>query len=203
MGPWFESRSRSQIQEPSLTAGFFIACRLSPGTTSQAIRFVRPSGAALKRVQLRCRVQVAEPNSRTQPNRWVFFACRLSPGTTSQVIRFVCPSGAALKRVQLRCRVQIAEPNSKASADLVLLKALILQLQEQVALLRHKLFSPKSERSPEDTDSPQLAMFNEAEELIEGKRSINPVLADGVVFRKQLALASSSTATALRSLRRC
>ena len=39
--------------------------------------------------------------------------------------------------------------------------------------------------------------------LIQRKRSINPVLADGVVFRKQLALASSSTATALRSLRRC
>ena len=51
--------------------------------------------------------------------------------------------------------------------DPVLLKALILQLQEQVALLRHKLFSPKSERSPEDADSPQLAMFNEAEELVE------------------------------------
>src|SRR3990167_4604911 len=34
--------------------------------------------------------------------------------------------------------------------DLVLLKALILQLQEENALLRHKLFSPKSERSPED-----------------------------------------------------
>ena len=46
--------------------------------------------------------------------------------------------------------------------DPVLLKALVLQLQEQVALLRHKLFSPKSERSPEDADSPQLAMFNEA-----------------------------------------
>ncbi|OZB32905.1 MAG: hypothetical protein B7X51_05310 [Pseudomonas sp. 34-62-33] len=45
--------------------------------------------------------------------------------------------------------------------------ARIEQLQEQVALLRHKLFSPKSERNPEDTDSPQLAMFNEAEELIE------------------------------------
>lgn len=43
----------------------------------------------------------------------------------------------------------------------------IEQLREQVALLRHKLFSPKSERSPEDADSPQLAMFNEAEELIE------------------------------------
>ena len=51
--------------------------------------------------------------------------------------------------------------------DPVLLKALVLQLQEQVALLRHKLFSPKSERSPEDADSPQLAMFNEAEELVE------------------------------------
>ena len=51
--------------------------------------------------------------------------------------------------------------------DPVLLKALILQLQEENALLRHKLFSPKSERSPEDADSPQLAMFNEAEELIE------------------------------------
>src|SRR5690606_22018082 len=58
--------------------------------------------------------------------------------------------------------------------DPVLLKQMLLlaqgkvaQLQEQVALLRHKLFSPKSERSPEDADSPQLAMFNEAEELVE------------------------------------
>uniref|UniRef100_UPI0013CE0E7A IS66 family transposase n=1 Tax=Pseudomonas aeruginosa TaxID=287 RepID=UPI0013CE0E7A len=58
--------------------------------------------------------------------------------------------------------------------DPVLLKQMLLlaqgkvaQLQEQVALLRHKLFSPKSERSPEDADSPQLAMFNEVEELIE------------------------------------
>ena len=61
--------------------------------------------------------------------------------------------------------------------DPVLLKQMLLlaqgkvaQLQEQVALLRHKLFSPKSERSPEDADSPQLAMFNEVEELIEGMR---------------------------------
>nr|WP_313209446.1 hypothetical protein [Stutzerimonas nitrititolerans] len=44
--------------------------------------------------------------------------------------------------------------------DLVLLKALILQLQEENALLRHKLFSPKSERSPEEADSPQLAMLS-------------------------------------------
>jgi transposase len=58
--------------------------------------------------------------------------------------------------------------------DPVLLKQMLLlaqgkvaQLQEQVALLRHKLFSPKSERSPEDADSPQLAMFNEAEELVD------------------------------------
>src|SRR5690606_34519156 len=45
--------------------------------------------------------------------------------------------------------------------------ARIEQLQEQVALLRDKLFSPKSERSPEDADSPQLAMFHEAGGLIE------------------------------------
>lgn len=45
--------------------------------------------------------------------------------------------------------------------------ATILQLQEKNALLRHQLFSPKSERSPENADSPQLAMFNEAEELVE------------------------------------
>ena len=64
--------------------------------------------------------------------------------------------------------------------DPVLLKALVLQLQEQVALLRHKLFSPKSERSPEDADSPQLAMFNEAEELIEAL-SAAPAEAEEVV----------------------
>ena len=64
--------------------------------------------------------------------------------------------------------------------DPVLLKALILQLQEENALLRHKLFSPKSERSPEDTDSPQLAMFNEAEELIEAL-SAAPAEAEEIV----------------------
>lgn len=64
--------------------------------------------------------------------------------------------------------------------DPVLLKQMLLlaqgkvaQLQEQVALLRHKLFSPKSERSPEDADSPQLAMFNEAEELIEQPAAVD------------------------------
>ena len=64
--------------------------------------------------------------------------------------------------------------------DPVLLKALILQLQEENALLRHKLFSPKSERSPEDADSPQLAMFNEAEELIEAPAA-EPAEAEEVV----------------------
>ena len=64
--------------------------------------------------------------------------------------------------------------------DPVLLKALILQLQEENALLRHKLFSPKSERSPEDADSPQLAMFNEAEELIEALAA-EPAEAEEVV----------------------
>ena len=58
--------------------------------------------------------------------------------------------------------------------------ARIEQLQEQVALLRHKLFSPKSERSPEDADSPQLAMFNEVEELIEAPAA-EPAEAEEVV----------------------
>jgi hypothetical protein len=58
--------------------------------------------------------------------------------------------------------------------------ARIEQLQEQVALLRHKLFSPKSERSSEDADSPQLAMFNEVEELIEAPAA-EPVEAEEVV----------------------
>ena len=80
---------------------------------SQVIRFAHPFGAALKRVQLRCRVQVAEPDSRTQPSAGFFIACGLLPGTMSQVIRSAHPFGAALKRVQLRCRVQVAEPDSR------------------------------------------------------------------------------------------
>ncbi|HEP8861237.1 TPA: IS66 family transposase [Pseudomonas aeruginosa] len=62
--------------------------------------------------------------------------------------------------------------------DPILLKALVLQLQEENALLRHKLFSPKSERSAEDADSPQLAMFNEAEELIEQPAALDESEAD-------------------------
>lgn len=57
----------------------------------------------------------------------------------------------------------------------------ITQLQEQVALLRHKPFSPKSECSPEDADSPQLAMFNEAEELIDAADASGEVEAEEVV----------------------
>ncbi len=53
---------------------------------SQVIRFAHSFGAALKRVQLRCRVQVAEPDSRTQPSAGFFIACELSPGIMSQVI---------------------------------------------------------------------------------------------------------------------
>lgn len=42
----------------------------------------------------------------------------------------------------------------------------IIQLQEQNALLIQRLFGRKSEQSV-DADSPQLAMFNEAESLAE------------------------------------
>lgn len=44
--------------------------------------------------------------------------------------------------------------------------AQIEHLQEQIALLRHKLFSPKSEQTV-DSDSPQLPLLNEAEVLLE------------------------------------
>ncbi|MFI8464314.1 hypothetical protein ACIGBJ_11100, partial [Stutzerimonas stutzeri] len=36
------------------------------------IRFAHPFGAALKRVQLRCRVQVAEPNFKASVNTGAF-----------------------------------------------------------------------------------------------------------------------------------
>ena|GEM_PF-4180024 len=42
--------------------GFFVSTGLSPGTLSQVIRLAHPYGAAPKRVLLRSRVQVAEPN---------------------------------------------------------------------------------------------------------------------------------------------
>jgi hypothetical protein len=51
-----------------------------------------PFGAALKRVLLRSRVQVAEPNQSLRCKSGAFFAsARLSPGTTSQVIRQASP----------------------------------------------------------------------------------------------------------------
>ena len=76
--------------------------------------------------------------------------------------------------------------------DPVLLKALVLQLQEQVALLRHKLFSPKSERSPEDADSPQLAMFNEAEELVEEPTAEPAEAKPKKSFRRSSVVASAN-----------
>ncbi len=57
--------------------------------------------------------------------------------------------------------------------DLDALKQLLAQMQSKVALLeeenallRHRLFGRKSEQST-DADSPQLALFNEAESLVE------------------------------------
>jgi len=56
--------------------------------------------------------------------------------------------------------------------DPVLLKQLLVEmgaqlerLQQDYALLRRKLFAPSSEKAS-DADSPQLAMFNEAEEIL-------------------------------------
>src|SRR5690606_18814384 len=50
-------KQSSQVAEPNskprFIPGLFIACGLSPGTTSQVIRFAHPFGAALKRVLLK------------------------------------------------------------------------------------------------------------------------------------------------------
>lgn len=73
---------------------------------SQVIRCAHPSGAALKRVQLRCRVQVAEPNSRTQPSAGFFIACGLSPRTMFQAIHLpegdhrTCRSRPSPRRIE-------------------------------------------------------------------------------------------------------
>ena len=65
-------------------------------------------------------------------------------------------------------------PNDPALLKRMLLQALeksesdqlrIAQLEERVTILRHRLFAPKSEQGI-DADSPQLAMFNEAEEIL-------------------------------------
>src|SRR3990167_4262113 len=72
-----ESWSRSQIREPGHPAWFFIACGLSPGLRPRLFAKAHPSAAALKRVQLRCRVLVAEPNSKTRPSSRVFYCPRI------------------------------------------------------------------------------------------------------------------------------
>jgi hypothetical protein len=53
--------------------GFFVSVGLSPGTLPQVIRFAHPFRAALKRVLLRSRVQVAEPNSKHQTSARLYF----------------------------------------------------------------------------------------------------------------------------------
>ncbi len=60
----------------------------------------------------------------------------------------------------------------------------ISQLQEQVALLRQRLFGRKSEQTV-DPQSPQLAMFNEAEELIDVPAT-KPIEADADIDAKEV-----------------
>ncbi len=92
----------AKFKNPASALGFLLPAGLSPGTTSQVIRFAHPCGAALKRVLL----------TQSNPGRGAKFKnpasalgfllpAGLSPGTASQVIRFAHPCGAALKRVLL------------------------------------------------------------------------------------------------------
>ncbi|TBV04492.1 IS66 family transposase [Stutzerimonas kirkiae] len=61
-----------------------------------------------------------------------------------------------LKQLLLSATAQVSEKDGQ-----------IERLREQNALLIQRLFGRKSERSQDDPDSPQLAMFNEAEQLAE------------------------------------
>src|SRR5690606_34128157 len=100
-----ESRSRSQIQKPCRKSGLFrfTPPGLSPGTASQVIRPCgpHPFGAALKRVRLRRRVQVAEPNSKalTQVGAFSFHP----PWTLT---RDCVPGYSALRASPLRGRAE-------------------------------------------------------------------------------------------------
>src|SRR5690606_29853835 len=84
-----------------------------PGYSAQG---PHPFGAALKRVLLRSRVLVAEPNSKPRFIPGLFcghgtLTWDYVPGYSAQGPH---PFGAALKRALLRSRVLVAEPNLKA-----------------------------------------------------------------------------------------
>ena len=109
----------AKFQKPRSIPGFF----LLPADSHQGPRprlfglRPHPFGAALKRVQLRYRVQVAGPDSKASASTGAFLLPAEShrgPHPRLFGLR-PHPLGAALKRVQLRCRVQVVEPDSKAT----------------------------------------------------------------------------------------
>ncbi|WP_241089057.1 transposase, partial [Pseudomonas viridiflava] len=85
--------------------------------------------------------------------------------------------------------------------DLQLLKQMLAKMQSRVgfleeenALLRQRLFGRKSEQTA-DPATPQLALFNEAESVVEGKRSINLTwLKIGKAFSCEVEVRSSTVA---------
>src|SRR5690606_1021158 len=93
----------AKFKSPDASRGFFVSPPgLSPGTASQVIRPCgpHPFGAALKRVRLRRRVQVAEPNSKalTQVGAFSF-----PPWTLT---RDYVPGYSALRASPLRGRAE-------------------------------------------------------------------------------------------------
>ena len=73
---------------------------------------------------------------------------------------------AALKQLLLEAQARHVEVQARHAKVVQVQQGKISQLQEQVALLRDRLFGRRSEQSS-DPDSPQLEIFNEAESLAE------------------------------------
>lgn len=72
----------------------------------------------------------------------------------------------ALKQLLLEAQARHVEVQAQHAKVVQVQQGKISQLQEQVTLLRQRLFGRKSEQTL-DPESPQLAMFNEAESLAE------------------------------------
>src|SRR5690606_14552520 len=85
--------------KPRFIPGLFIACGLSPGTTSQVIRFAHPlrgraKARSAKAVESRSRSQIQSLGS----YRGISLPAVLSPGLRPRLFASLTPLGAQLKR---------------------------------------------------------------------------------------------------------
>src|SRR3990167_281388 len=109
----------AKFENPAIQPGFLLPADSHRDCVPGYSPRLTPPGPLLARVQLRCRVLVAEPNSRTRPSSRVFYCLRTLTGTASQVIRQGSPlRGRCLRAfscaVESWSRSQIREPGHPA-----------------------------------------------------------------------------------------